>query len=70
MLTASTPELDLLEAQLALLAARELDEVGNECRERVELGRRFGERALRLVLGKLPFLQQVHVRARCGQRRA
>ena len=63
-------ELDVLDAQLALLAARELDEIRDEPGQRVQLDGRLVERVLRLV-GRQPALaQEVDVRPRRGQRRA
>jgi len=56
-------QLDSLEAELALLAACQLDEIRNEARHGSELDRCLGERALRFVRGQFPLAEQVDVRA-------
>src|SRR4029077_12708389 len=60
-------ELQLFAAELPLLAARELDEVGDEARKRVELDRRFVGSPPLLVLRQLALDQQVDVGARRRQ---
>ena len=63
-------ELDVLDPQLALFAARELDEIRDEPRQCVQLDGRLVECVLRLVGGQATLAQEVDVRARRGQGRA